>query len=166
MIEKQIIFGDRRSGKTYRMMTEIYDLVSAGHRNEILIIFPAMSYLHYWQREWERRFPFVPMIRYTSLNAMDRVRGMYVKHVFIEDINFEQDGINSEQLRWLYPCFRGDGTITFTASPTTLSLRSHNKTQATLKAQIRLEAYQKMHRKKELEDDIITMVLTHRAQQR
>lgn len=132
MIDRQIIFGGRGCGKTYQIMTEIHELIRDGKRADILVIFPTMSYLHWWTREWQQRFPHVPMVSYTSMQAMDRVRGRRVKYVFIEDIGESPDGIYTDKLDWLYPCMSFGGNITFTCRTTLLGDRSHSQRPLTL----------------------------------
>lgn len=152
MIDKQIIFGGRQSGKTYTIMNEIHDLIRVGERDNILVVFPMMSYLHWWTRAWQHLFPHVPMVRYTSMQAMERVRGLRVKHVFIEDIDHDADGIYSPRLDWLYPAISGDGTITFTCSTTVLGDRSHSKSKTP--AEIRKETLLKMQRAARLRKNV------------
>ena len=144
MIQREIIFGGRGCGKTYQIMTEIHELIRDGKRADILVIFPTMNYLHWWTREWQNRFPHVPMVSYTSMQAMDRVRGRRVKFVFIEDIGESDDGIYSEKLEWLYPCLSFGGTITFTCRTTLLGDRSHSRSKT--KKEIRLETLRKMQK--------------------
>lgn len=127
MIDRQIIYGGRGSGKTYKMMTEIYELAKSGERSDILVIFPSMNYLHFWQREWERRFPYVPMVAYTSLQAMDRVRNRTFKYVYVEDIDEQSGGIYDDKLVWLYPSMQHGGTITFTCGNNKFSDVSHQR---------------------------------------
>lgn len=117
MIERNVIFGPRQSGKTYAIMTDIHDRIISGERSDVLVVFPAMSHLTWWRDEWNKRFPHLPMPDYTSMNAMERVRGKRVKHVYVEDIDSDGDGIYADKLTWLYPCIIGDGSITFTCSP-------------------------------------------------
>ncbi len=123
MIERNVIFHGRGGGKTYTIMTEIHDLiVGQNRRSDVLVIFPNMSYLHWWGREWTNRFPHIPMPRYTSINAMERVRGLRLAKVFVEDIEAIPDGIYSEKLEALYPTFveADDPEITFTCGYTEL----------------------------------------------
>ena len=135
MIEREIIFARRGGGKTYKIMTEIHDLIRSGSRADVLVIFPTMSYLHWWTREWEERFPHVPMVAYTALTAMDRVRGRTFKNVYVEDIIMDDEGINSTKLTWLYPCLKGEGTITFTVRPIEINQRSHSESKTSKQAQ-------------------------------
>lgn len=152
MIQREIIFGGRQSGKTHTIMNEIHDLIRAGERDNILVIFPTMSYLHWWTRAWQRLFPHVPMIRYTSMQAMNRVIGLRVKHVFVEDIEHTTWGIDSPELNWLYPALSEDATITFTCSPTVLGDRSHS--QSKTPAEIRRETLRKIRKQRQIDKAI------------
>lgn len=117
VIESNVIVGGRGSGKTHTVMTEIHDRIIAGERADILVVFPQMSHLTWWGNAWKARFPHLPMPDYTSMKSMERVRGKRVKHIFVEDIDHDPDGIYAEKLQYLYPCIVGDGSITFTYSP-------------------------------------------------
>lgn len=117
MIERYVLQGGRGGGKTYAIMTEIHDRIIAGERANILVIFPTMNHLTWWRDAWNQRFPHIPMPDYTSMGAMNRVRGKRVKHVYVEDIDSSDEGIYAEKFMWLYPCIQSHGTITFTCSP-------------------------------------------------
>lgn len=133
MIDKQIIFAGRGGGKTYKIMTEIHDLIKAGERSDIVVVFPTMNYLHWWAREWQDRFPFVAMPFYTSMVAMERVRGLRFKHAYIEDIDKDPEGIYSEKIgAWLVFSLLEGGTITFTCSDSGHGDRSHSLRPKTL----------------------------------
>lgn len=112
-----VLFGTRQSGKTYTIMTEIHDLILAGERAGILVVFPNMSYVHWWINEWRRRFPSIPPPTYTSIESMDRVRGRRLRDVYVEDIDGVADGIYHEKLNYLSVVLEPDGSITYTYSP-------------------------------------------------
>lgn len=122
MIERNVIFNGRGGGKTYTIMTEMHELIVQGRRSDILVIFSTLDMAYWFKREWEYRFPHVQMPRYTSINAMDRVRGLRVAKVYVENIEQIPDGIYNEKLNWVLPCFVDavDPEIIFTCHPTEL----------------------------------------------
>lgn len=119
MAEEFVRFAPRQAGKTYATMTEIHDLILAGERPGIMVVFPTMSYVHWWGRAWMERYPSIPMPNYTSAQAMDRVRGRRLRHVFVEDVDTIQDGYRNEKFDYLYAAVANDpdATITYTCSP-------------------------------------------------
>lgn len=113
---EHVIYNDRQGGKTYTIMTEIHDLILAGERPWIMVVFPTMNYVHWWGRMWMARFPSIPLPNYTSVQGMDRVRGRKLRHVFVEDIDGVVDGIYDPKLNHLRAALVPGGTITFTCS--------------------------------------------------
>lgn len=125
-----VMQSNRRCGKTYTIMTEIHDLIIQGRRSEILVVCPSLNYVYWWVREWQRRFPHLPMVDYTSMQAMDRVRGKWYSRIFVEDINLSpsEEGMYDEKLNLLRFTARAeDAEIVYTCCPSSLSLRSHSK---------------------------------------
>jgi hypothetical protein len=118
MAEEFVIFNGRGGGKTYTIMTMIHELILAGERPWIMVVFPTMGHVHWWGRMWMERFPSIPMPNYTSAQAMDRVRGRRLRHVFIEDVETIQDGYRNEKFDFLWAAIAGDpdATITYTCS--------------------------------------------------
>lgn len=118
MRDRELVLpGGRGSGKTHAVMSEIHDLILAGERPKILVVFPDAHYVYWWGREWERRFPF-EMPRYTTIQRMDVVRGLRLRHVYVEDIDNVPDGIYNPKVNDLrIATLRDGGTITYTYSP-------------------------------------------------
>ena len=165
MIDRQIIFAGRGGGKTYRIMTEIHDLIKAGERSDIVVVFPTMNYLHWWTRAWQERFPFVAMPFYTSMQAMERVRGRRFKYAYVEDIDTDPEGIYNEKIcDWLVFSMLEGGTITFTCGINLLNERSHNehKTPAEIMRETRLKMQRAAAMKRAVEEAMmIDYMLTY-----
>lgn len=159
MIEFNVIQSGRREGKTHTIMTEIHEWIVAGRLAEILIVFPAQNWVYWWTREWQSRFPYVPMPKYVTLTNTMSVRGARFSKIYVEDVDGIESGIYNPKLLDIYPCLLsplGDEEVIFTCSPLELNQRSHNaetsKKMAMDKAAARIR---EKRRKKELEDEIM-----------
>ena len=129
MTEFNVIFNGRQMGKTYTIMTEIHDLIVAGRATEVLIVFPAVNWVHWWVREWQSRFPFVPMVDYTTINNNLNVRGKRYSKIYVEDVGNIDDGVHNNRLEDIFMTLLSpfnDEEVVFTCSPIELNQRSHN----------------------------------------
>ena len=129
MIEFNVIQSPRQGGKTYTIMTEIHDWIVAGRLAEILIVFPAQNWVYWWTREWQSRFPYVPMPKYVTVNNTMSVRGARYSKIYVEDITSIEDGIYHPKLLDIWPCLLSpldDEEVIFTCSPLELNQRSHS----------------------------------------
>lgn len=130
MIDFNVIQNGRGGGKTYDIMTEIGNLVVAGRRPEILIVFPAINYLHFWSGEWRRRFGGMPMPEYVAINNTLKIRGREFSKIYVEDINTYEDGIYDQRLEMsVFPYIygvHGDCEVVFTSSQIPTNQRSHS----------------------------------------
>lgn len=125
-----MIFSGRQAGKTYTIMNEIHDLIVAGRRAEVLIVFPNMTYLHWWTRMWESMFPHIPMPKYVSIGNTMSVRGLRVAKIYVEDIDGYENGIYDERFNNIWPALfsaLNDEEVVFTCSPFPLNQRSHSQ---------------------------------------
>lgn len=129
MTEYNIILSARQSGKTYRLMTEIHEMIVAGRYGEVLVVFPAHNWAHWWVRAWQDRFPWVPIPEHISINNTLNVRGRRLAKVYVEDVDQIQDGIYNERFNDIWPALVspfGDEEVVFTSSLLDINQRSHS----------------------------------------
>lgn len=114
MIQEYIRSGDRQSGKTHDLMTEIHLLIVEGERPNILVVFPSTDYVYSWIHRWRERFPHIPPPSYVSISNTLAVRGRTLKFVYVEDVDLIRDGWRNEKFNSiaLWP----DGKIVYTVS--------------------------------------------------
>lgn len=130
MIEHNVILNGRGSGKTWTIMNEMHELILAGRRAELLVVFPDVHYLSWWRNMWDGLFPQVPMPRYISINNRVRVRGLQVAKIYVEDIDGYEQGIWDERFRDIWPCLFSpfnDEEVVFTSSWLPLNQRTHSR---------------------------------------
>lgn len=130
MIQFNVITNGRAGGKTWTIMHEMHDLILAGRRADVLVVFPNMSYLSWWRGMWEDLFPQIPMPRYISINNRERVRGLQVAKIYVEDIDTYENGIWDQRFYDIWPALRSahnDEEVVFTSSWLDLNLRSHSR---------------------------------------
>lgn len=129
MIERSVIVAGRQCGKTYTMMSMIHDLIVEGKRSEILVVFPAANSVHSWIRMWQDRFPFLPMVEYTTSQNLLKIRGAQFGTIFVEDVDYYSEGIYDPKLIELeYHCLRSESEIIYSCSPLNINQRSHSAT--------------------------------------
>lgn len=110
MVTEYIMTGGRGSGKTYASMTEIHELIIAGERPTILVVFPERSDVQWWFEEWNYRFPHIPMPNYTGIDNMLGIRGRRWRHVYIE--HADEIGWQNEKL-WENTSLYPDAVVTY-----------------------------------------------------
>lgn len=124
-----VIVSGKQMGKTYTMMTEIHDLIVRGRHGDVLVVFPTSNYLHWWVREWQNRFPWVPMVDYTIGNNVLKVRGRQYGKIYVEDVDAYPNGIYEDKFQDLNMCLVGDDAeIVFSCSLLPVNQKSHNAT--------------------------------------
>lgn len=163
MIEYNVILRGRGGGKTWTIMHEMHDLILAGRATDILVVFPDTNYLIWWRRMWSELFPQVPMPRYISIQRCERVRGLQVVKIYVEDIDGYEDGIYDQRFEYIWPCLRsplGDEEVIFTSGWLVLNQRSHSKTIHRTAKQVAQEWLREKRRRKQLEDEIMLDQMT------
>ena len=99
-----VIYGDRQSGKTYRMMTEMHEMILAGARASMVVLFPELRMAENFRGAWVNRFPHVPMPDYAIVTGnMLPMRGRTAKHVYVENIDMLEEGIYDPRIVGYFP---------------------------------------------------------------
>lgn len=145
MIERNVILGGRGSGKTYRIMTEIHELLTTGQRPEVLVVFPTLDYLHWWVRMWQDRFPHIQPPDYVSIASMHRIRGRRFSKVYVEDVDSVRDGIYNEAFRDIEIAIAHseDPEITFVSNWILENQKAHRAPKQTSRSVLRRLAIQR-----------------------
>lgn len=102
MVETFVIQNQRQTGKTYTLMSEIHDLIVAGHQEDVVIYGPNHEWLYHWTRMWRERFNVLPFPDYVLGDNFLGVRHRMYRYVFVDDIDFLNDGIYSSLLQYLF----------------------------------------------------------------
>ena len=121
-----ILTGGRQSGKTYTIMQEIHNLILEGLRPSILLVFMYLSSAEDWLAMWNRLFPQQPMPQYTTIENRLGIRGRTFEYVYIEHVESLAEGVYDPRIGEIVMMNAG-GVVTYTYSPTVLSLRSHSR---------------------------------------
>lgn len=90
--------GGRGSGKTYASMTQIHDLIIAGERPNICIVFPNKDSVQWWYEAWNQRFPHIPMPTYTTVHNTLNTRGRRWRYVYVTDASAIDGGWRNDKL--------------------------------------------------------------------
>ena len=162
----QIIQAGRGAGKTYNMMTAVQEYVNAHSWEGVLVVVPDHRMVHWWVREWQQRFPFLTVPKVLSVRSLDRVRGYRLHRVFIDNVDWLEDGIYDQDLDMVWFALRGDAyeaEVYVTSSLNRLNDSAHTpyevlveRRQAEYEEQLRLEAE---HEREMEELETLVMVL-------
>lgn len=121
----KVILGDRRTGLTSTLHSEINSQIVKGQRRN-LIVFATADRIHGFVRTRQGDFPFVPVPDYTLINNLLKIRGMQYQCIYIEDIQDYDDGIYDSRLGNLFLSLynNDEAEVVFTASRLELNQRS------------------------------------------
>jgi len=114
MVETFVIQNHRQTGKTWAIMSEIHDLILDGHKENVIVYGPNHEWLYHWTRMWRERFNVLPFPDYVLGDNFLGVRSRLYRYVFVDDVDFLEDGIRSDVLQYIHAM--KPEQITFTAT--------------------------------------------------
>lgn len=119
MIQVSIIFNNRQSGKTTAITEEIHELAVQNRTPEVLVVFPNKSQSDYWLRRWRDTYPALVPPRVVTMQNILPVRGYRFEKIYVENIDFDLEGIYSGRVRDLLVSLvdAREPEIVFTCSP-------------------------------------------------
>lgn len=124
-----IIQGPRQSGKTTKMMEEVFAQHTGDRRGEVLVVFPDKMQAEFWIKTWRARYPSTPVPAYTTISDRLKVRGRIFSAVYFENIDHLTDGWWDQRIGELCIGLQQIGNnlpiFTFTSSPIPLNQRTH-----------------------------------------
>lgn len=159
MVEHNVILGGRQSGKTWRIMHEIHDLIVAGQvKDSIVVVFPSLDQAYFWVRTWHDLFGTMQPPIYVTINNRLKLRGRILARIYVENVEHYDDGIYDERLQELQIGLHsvlGDEEVIYTSGWLPLNQRSHSKTVKRSPQEIAEEWLNKKRRMKQLEDEMM-----------
>lgn len=123
-----VLHGPRQSGKTTLIMVEIHGQVLLGNRAHLLLVFNDVFQAETWLAEWHNLYPSVTAPDYVLTENPLKISGRVFTHAYIENIDVYREGIFDPKLKYVFD--RVTEIVTYTSSPTVLSIRSHHPTRA------------------------------------
>lgn len=115
----QVVFRDRRMGKTSLIMDEIHELAVQNRTAEVLVAVSNMRHRDWWIREWRSKYPALAHPHIISMTNLLPIRGRRFEKVYIEDIDIDLEGIYSDRVQDIWPvlAWARDPELIFTCSP-------------------------------------------------
>lgn len=126
-METYIVMSGRRMGKTQALIDDIYRRIVNGERANILVVFPDLSQVEFFANEWNLQYPHIPRPSYVTIRNTLKIRGRRYKYIYVENVDMIEEGWHDERLHAVRVALDVDGEITLSYTPTTLSLKSHER---------------------------------------
>lgn len=105
MLSKRVFVhgGPRRSGKTTWLMEGVYDYVRTNGSARVVVSLPTYQALKSWSDLWRSKYT-IPVPKCIVATNTLPVRGFPADRVFIDEVNWLQDGIYDEKVMDLLMC--------------------------------------------------------------
>ena len=100
--------GQRQSGKTTWLMGEVYDYVRTNGSARVVVSLPTYQALKLWSDMWRSKYT-IPVPKCVVATNTLPVRGFPADRVFIDEVNWLQDGIYDEKVMDLAMCLANGG---------------------------------------------------------
>lgn len=115
----QVVFKDRRMGKTSLIMDEIHELAVKNRTAEVLVAVSNMRHRDWWIREWRSKYPALAPPHIISMTNALPIRGRRFEKVYIEDIDIDLEGVYSDRVQDIWPvlAWAREPELIFTCSP-------------------------------------------------
>ena len=114
-----VIFNGRQGGKTKTILDEVHDLAVQGRIAEALIVVPDMRQKEFIVQTWRKRWASLTPPEVVSMQNLLPLRGRRFQKIYVENIEFDLEGIYSSRLDFIWPCLVEalDPEVVFTCSP-------------------------------------------------
>lgn len=114
-----IVFNDRNSGKTTWMLEQVHEYGVQNRLAEVLIVVPNQMHKELVIRQWRARYPAITDPHIVSMQNLIPVRGRRFEKVYVDNIDFDLEGIYSDRVADIMPALAGsrDPELIFTCSP-------------------------------------------------